>query len=171
MIIELIAATAEQRPTLENLMQLYIHDFSEHWSGRSEGDIGENGRFADYPLDAYWREANHVPLLLRVSGTLAGFALLNDVSHVGQRVDHNMAEFFVARKYRRTGIGKGAAHQIFTRFPGQWETSVARRNAAALAFWRKVIMQHSLVSEIAETDVSTPAWNGPVIRFRARHPN
>jgi hypothetical protein len=51
---EMVLATAEQRPALENLFQLYIHDFSEQWADRAEGEIEEDGRFAPYPyLEAY----------------------------------------------------------------------------------------------------------------------
>ena len=57
-------------------MQLYVHDFSEFWSDRPEGELGEDGRFDPYPLDDYWTDASHIPLLLRVSGRLAGFALV-----------------------------------------------------------------------------------------------
>lgn len=168
MNLELVSATAADRPAIDNLMQLYIHDFSEHWAGRSDGELLDTGRFPDYPLDKYWSEPGCVPLLLRVDGKLAGFALLNQAGHVGRPVDRNMAEFFVVRKHRRAGLGRMAAHQIFTRYPGQWEVAVARRNVAALAFWRRVIGQHPLAIDIDETDVASATWNGPLIRFRVR---
>jgi predicted acetyltransferase len=168
MNLELVPANAADRPAIDNLLQLYIHDFSEHWAGRSEGELLDTGRFPDYPLDKYWSDPGCVPLLLRVDGKLAGFALLNQQGHVGRPVDRNMAEFFVVRKHRRAGLGRIAAHQIFTRYPGQWEVAVARRNVAALAFWRRVIGQHPLAIDIDETDVVSTAWNGPLIRFRVR---
>ena len=34
---------------------------------------------------------------------------------------HDMAEFFVMRKYRRHGIGIVAARELFARFPGDWQ--------------------------------------------------
>jgi predicted acetyltransferase len=171
MNVHLTVASPAERVALENLMQLYSHDFSEHWAGRKEGDLNELGRFADYPLDAYWSEPTHIPLLIRVNEKLAGFALLNRVSHAERPVDRNMAEFFIARKYRRSGIGSLAAHQIFSRYPGRWETAIARRNAAALVFWRRAIVRHPLVVDVEEFDIATPAWNGPVISFRVRQPN
>ena len=64
--IEVTAAQPHERAALDNLFQLYVHDFSEYWSGESEGELGDDGRFAPYPyLDAYWREADRIPLLLR----------------------------------------------------------------------------------------------------------
>jgi predicted acetyltransferase len=171
MNVQLIVASPAERLALENLMQLYIHDFSEHWAGRDEGDLDADGRFADYPLDAYWSEPTHIPLLLHVDDKLAGFALLNNVPHAGRPIDRNMAEFFIARKYRRSGIGSLLAHQIFNRYPGRWEVAIARRNAAALAFWRRAIVRHPLVVDFEELDIAKPAWNGPVISFRVRQAN
>jgi predicted acetyltransferase len=166
--VEIVPATTLQRAALENLMQLYIHDFSEHWAGRSEGELHEDGRFAAYPLNAYWSEASHVPLLIRRGSSLIGFALLNANSHTGRPVDRNIAEFFVARKYRRSGAGTAAAHAVFARYPGQWEAAVARRNVAALAFWRNTIAACPHAFDREEHDINDAHWNGPVIRFRTR---
>jgi predicted acetyltransferase len=164
--IELAIASAAERPTLENLMQLYVHDFSELWWGRPGGELGEDGRFDPYPLDDYWSEASHIPLLLRVSGRLAGFALVDAESHSGQPTDWNVAEFFIARKYRRGGYGTAAAHGLFDRYGGRWEAAVARRNVGALQFWRRAIGSHPLARDVREIDVTSQRWNGPIFQFR-----
>jgi predicted acetyltransferase len=164
--VEVTVAPAERRGVFENLMQLYAHDFSEFGSARAPLDLGEDGRFAAYPLDAYWQKADHIPLLIRVDGRLAGFALLNTASHSGAVVERNMAEFFIARKHRRGGVGRLAAHAIFSRYPGRWEAAVARRNLAALAFWRAAVATHPRARDVREVDASTPAWDGPNLRFR-----
>lgn len=164
--LEVSVALPEQRSVIRNLMQLYVHDFSEHWAGSQRGELEDDGRFPDYPLDAYWNNPARIPLLMRVNGHLAGFALLNDHSHSGISADRNMAEFFIVRKHRRGGIGTAAAHIIFSRYPGQWEAAVARRNLGALGFWRNAIRRHPLVADIVESDVATDAWNGPILRFR-----
>jgi predicted acetyltransferase len=152
---------------LENLFQFYTHDFSEFWQGLPTGELGPDGRFSDYPLDAYWTDPGHVPLILRVGGALAGFALLNVATHSGRPADRNMAEFFVVRKHRRGGVGLMAAREIFARFPGRWEVAVARRNVGALAFWRKAIEGFDRAQDIEEHDSANAAWNGPIIRFHA----
>ncbi|MBI1775892.1 MAG: GNAT family N-acetyltransferase [Proteobacteria bacterium] len=164
--VDLRVASAEERGALENLIQLYTHDFSEQWSGTPKGELDEDGRFSPYVLDPYWQDKDHIPLLLRVEGRLAGFALLNRTSHLGDPVDRNMAEFFVARKHRRAGLGKAAVGALFSRYPGLWEIAVARRNVGALAFWRRTILQHPQIRDPEETDVRSTAWNGPVLRFR-----
>jgi predicted acetyltransferase len=165
-MLQVKIASPQARPAIDNMMQLYAHDFSELWIGSERGELGENGRFIDYPFDAYWREPGHVPLLLRKAGRLVGFALVNAKAHSGQPVDRNMAEFFIVRKHRRGGLGTQAAHAVFDLYPGQWESAVARRNLAALAFWRRAIASYPQVSDIEETDLQTDHWNGPVIRFR-----
>ncbi|MDP1625808.1 GNAT family N-acetyltransferase [Parvibaculum sp.] len=165
--IDVTPARPDEKPVLANLMQLYIHDFSEHWAGMANGELQNDGRFPAYPhLDAYWSDPARIPLLLRREGVLIGFALLNDHAHGGVAVDRNMAEFFIVRKHRRGGMGTAAAHAVFSRYPGSWEAAVARRNLAALAFWRKAIASHPHVRDIEEIDISTKEWNGPVIRFR-----
>jgi predicted acetyltransferase len=169
--VEIAVAEAHERAVLANLMQLYIHDFSEFWHDRTDGELGADGRFADYPfLDAYWGEPGRIPLLFRVGGRPAGFALLNDISHSGRPVDYNMAEFFVVRKHRRGGVGTAAARTVFSLYPGQWEAAVARRNLAALPFWRKAASGHPSVSDLEEFDLADHSWNGPILRFRITKP-
>jgi predicted acetyltransferase len=173
--LDIQPARPEDKPALAGMMQLYVHDFSEHWSGMSArelgrnapfAELGEDGRFPDYPLDAYWREDGRVPLVFRVEGRLAGFALLNKVAHSGLPVDRNMAEFFVVRRHRRGGVGTKAAHEIFTRYPGRWEAAVARRNAGARIFWRNAVLSHSGATDLEELDIDTTDWNGPILRFK-----
>lgn len=165
--VEVVVADAATQPALENLFQLYIHDFSEQWAEREDGELNEDGRFDEgYPLSSYWTQAERSPLLLRVGGRLAGFALLNRHAHSGRPVDRNMGEFFVVRKHRRGGVGTAAAHAIFSRYPGQWEAAVARRNLGALAFWRRCVASHPAVSAVEELDVAGEAWDGWILRFR-----
>jgi predicted acetyltransferase len=165
--LDVALAAPHERAALENLFQLYIHDFSEILApDRPEGDVGPDGRFPLPPLDELWRDGDQVPLLLRLDGRLAGFALLDRSPHSGRPVDWDMREFFVVRKHRRRGLGLAAAHAIFGERPGQWELAVMRANTAALPFWRKAAATHPLARGVEEIDLATSAWNGPVIRFR-----
>ena len=111
--VDAVPARADQRPALEAMFQLYVHDFSAFWAGRPDGELGEDGRFAPYEhLDSYWRAPDRRPLLIRADGRLAGFALINAHSHMRRPVEHAVAEFFVARKHRRAGVGAAAAWAI-----------------------------------------------------------
>jgi len=163
--VEVSVARPEEREALANLTQLYIHDFSEFWAATADGEVQDDGRFADYPLDAYWREPGRVPLLFRLGDRLIGFALLNAVGHGEWPVERNMAEFFIVRKHRRGGAGTAAARQVFGLYPGAWEVAVARKNVGALAFWRQAIGGHAQVRDVEELDLTTAAWNGPIFRF------
>lgn len=160
-----------QKPVLENLFQLYTHDFSDVWGGTESGELQEDGRFPQYvDLDSYWAEAGkdgegRTPLFIRTEGFLAGFALINRVSHSGLPVDHAVAEFWVARKHRRFGVGLAAAARILGQRPGQWEMAVARRNTAALPFWRKVAAEVA-GPHVEEVDRDNELWNGPIVRCR-----
>jgi predicted acetyltransferase len=164
--IELVKAGPELRPVFENLMQLYIHDFSDFLAHRNKRMLGEDGRFLEYPLESYWRDDRPFALLIRSGGQLAGFALINDQGHTEAATDFNMAEFFVVRGHRRDGAGTEAAQAIFARHPGQWEVAVARRNAPALAFWRRAIEGFAGARDIVESDRDDARWNGTLFRFR-----
>jgi predicted acetyltransferase len=159
--ISLSLATKAERPALGNLMQLYIYD----WSELRPLDVGDDGRFADYPLDAYWDDPGRHPLLLRVDGRLAGFALVSERSHLtGAPGVFDMAEFFVMRRFRRKGVGLAAASAAFDRFKGPWEIRQHDENVAASAFWRKVIDRYTR-GRYREVRWNDRAWIGPVQMF------
>jgi len=166
--VSVAVLAADERHILENLFQLYVHDFSENWAGTPQGELENDGKFSAYPwFDHYWQDKTRIPLLIRNDGHIAGFALLNAVGHTKAAVDRNMAEFFIVRKHRRSGVGSKAVDWIFRRYPGTWEVAVVRANTKAFAFWRNVIEHHPHVRDLDLMDVQTDAWNGPVFRFRA----
>jgi predicted acetyltransferase len=165
--VTLEKAGPERRATLENLFQLYVHDFSDFMAPGNQVDLQEDGRFPPYPpLEAYWREPGHEVLLIRVAGALAGFALVNPFAHSGLPIDFSVAEFFVARNHRRAGAGFAAATELIRARPGLWEAAVARRNTSALPFWRRVA-EAVAGSAVEELDRDDAHWNGAILRFSA----
>lgn len=161
--VELEPAKA-QRATVENLFQFYVHDFAEFWAQR-QVEFDEDGRFPPYPpLAAYWSQEGAAPFLIRADGKLAGFVLIDQHSHSGLPVDFNMGEFFVARHYRREGVGRQAALQAIRERAGQWEIAVARRNLPAQPFWRGVA-QACAAGTVEEIDQNDARWNGLILRF------
>jgi predicted acetyltransferase len=128
--MEVIPATPDQEPVLENLLELYTHDFSEF----RDLELGEDGRFA-YPF--LWFGPDRHPFLVRVDGKLAGFVLVN------RETIWDMAEFFIVRGYRRRGVGTSIAHQVWRRFPGAWQVRVMESNHAAHSFWERAISEFS----------------------------
>lgn len=124
-----------ERPLVAQLLQLYLHDFSE----LDHDDVGEDGRFDYRWFDLYGRKAGYHPLLLRIGGKPAGFVLLEERGSEGNPAAHYVAEFFVLRAYRRSGYGTAVARALFDRYPGKWEIEQTGPNLAAQAFWREVI--------------------------------
>jgi predicted acetyltransferase len=158
-------AVPAQAPIIQNLVQLYTHDFSEFWGGTARGDLNAQGLFDAYPLDEYWSRVNWSAMLIWCDHALAGFSLVNDQTHSGLPANRNMAEFFILRKHRGRGGSRIAAEAIFSLHPGLWEVAVTRKNARAQQFWRKTIRQSAKTSNLQELDLQNEQWNGPVLRF------
>jgi len=163
--VSVASAERAQAPIIQNLMQLYSHDFSEFWGGTTRGDLNAQGLFDAYPLDEYWSKADWTALLICCDRLLAGFCLVNDRTHSGLKAQRNMAEFFILRKHRGRGVGRLAAEIVFSQYPGLWEVAVARKNAHAQGFWRKTIKRSAKCAQFQELDLQDERWNGPIFRF------
>lgn len=134
--MELIPAMLEQAPILANLLELYIHDFSEFLNVAP----GPDGRFGYPRLPLYWSDPGRHPFLVKVDGQWAGFALVKQGSEVSNNADvWDIAEFFVLRGYRRQGIGTQIAHDVWKKLPGRWEVRVIASNTPARDFWAAAI--------------------------------
>lgn len=104
--------------------------------------------------------------MFRLNGKLTGFAFVNDWSPSGRPVDWCMSEYFVLRKYRRSGIGTHAARGIIAAYPGVWEIAIASFNAPAQIFWRNILSR--LMYEVEELSGDGVSWSGPIFRLTAR---
>ncbi|HEY2675726.1 MAG TPA: GNAT family N-acetyltransferase [Steroidobacteraceae bacterium] len=166
--VSLTEARVQEAPVIQNLIQLYTHDFSEFWAGTSRGELGPYGKFDAYPLDDYWMRPNWSAWLIWKNAALAGFALINDQAHSGMLTQRNVGEFFIVRKHRGQGTGRSAALALFSRYPGQWEVAVTRKNAAAHRFWRGIIDGAAQAADTCELDSHSDQWNGPILRFEWR---
>jgi len=164
-MVELTRFPVERRPVLTNLMQLYLHDFSEFAAiGTPYGEVGADGRFGYERLESYWETEERMPLAIEADGRPAGFVLVNRWSALDRPLDHAVAEFFVLRKYRRHGVGSRAARRLFASFPGRWEVAVAAYNRPALLFWRAAI-RAATGREAAEVAGDGRRWTGTVFCF------
>jgi predicted acetyltransferase len=148
MKIDIVAATAGDFASVSNLFQLYAYDMSEFMGF----DVDATGKFASsQSLWNYWggaagtgelrwpAEWRGYPFLVRADDRLAGFALVRKLSEAAL----DMGEFFVLRKFRRTGLGAHVAREMFDRFPGTWEVRELPPNLGAQAFWRNVISEYT----------------------------
>lgn len=140
MTITIVAAGLAEKPLIENLYPLYLHDLSEFL----DTDVDDQGRFiAAGALDQWWeRDALH-PFLIRVDGRPAGFAFVCGAPHVSKGRDYRLNEFFILRKHRRRGVGRAAAIMVFDRFQGDWELAWIPENLPAASFWPRVVAEYA----------------------------
>ena len=162
MIIKLQTPSRSDRNLIRRMMELYLYDFSEY----DESDLDEHGYFNYGDLDYFWFEPTHAAFLVTVEGKLTGFVLTDNEVKLDSS-ERSITEFFIMRKYRRQGIGKHIAYEIFTRLPAVWEIAVIERNKPAQEFWRKVISEYSH-EVFQETLLDNDEWKGPVFNFDNR---
>ena len=140
--VSLDVAAESDAAVLRNLLELYIHDLSEAFPGV---EVGADGRFGYRRLPLYWSEPERrFAFLIRLGGKLAGFILAMRGSPVSEDPEVlDIAEFFVLRSLRRSGVGRSAARQLWSRLPGQWTVRVSEGNLSAIPFWAGVIGEYT----------------------------
>lgn len=155
------AVPIEQKSVLRNLLELYAYDFTEF----IPDDVNCYGLYGYKYLDHYWTEEGRHPFIIYIDGNIAGFILIRRY-YVSELNDYtySIAEFFIMKKYRKQGVGRKVAFQIFDMFPGIWEVAEVEENRPAQAFWRKVI--HTFTQGKFD-EIHKEGWNGPVQRFNS----
>ncbi len=157
--VELVEVRASERDILANLMQLYLYDTSEY----NDDDMDADGRFSHGAyFDLYWREPERHPFFILCDVRRVGFALVREF----EPGKHSIAEFFIARKHRRSGVGKRAAFDLFDRFPGEWHVAQEEGNVPAQRFWLRVIGEYT--NGDFERTVSPQQPKGPKQVLRSR---
>lgn len=156
-------ATSEDRLPVYRMLELYQHDLSDIWSQ----DLDTHGEYG-YALDRYWSKDQCHAFVAAVRGHYAGFALVDDAVKVGA-VGHWMDQFFVLKKYRRSGVGRALALQVFADLPGEWEVGQMPSNEPARSFWRTVIAEYT-AARFVEHKVAGGWWEGYVQCFSSPPP-
>jgi predicted acetyltransferase len=150
-------ATQRDAAVLSNLLELYSHDLSDVFVL----EAGADGRFGYEKLPLYWSEPeNRFPFLIRTGARLAGFALVTRGSPASDDPnDFDMAEFFVLRRRRHSGVGRRAAFLLWDRFVTRWNVRVSEGNLKGLRFWANVIDEYTSGTAVETTRSGTPhAW-------------
>lgn len=156
-------SSTEELAIVRNLMELYLHDFSEF----DGAELDDSGRY-HYPwLEEYWSAADCSAHIIRVDGRLAGFALV-DGEVLLPESRRAIGEFFVLKKYRKSGVGRQAACQLFDGFRGPWEVAQIAANRPAQAFWRSVVARYS-AGRYREVLLDNDDWSGPLQCFDSAH--
>jgi predicted acetyltransferase len=153
-IVTLEPATPDTAPLLVNLLELYIHDMSEFLPI----EIGTDGRFGYPRLPLYWSEPEQRhAFLIRCDDKLAGFAFATRGSPAtDDPTDLDVAEFFVLRGHRRSGVGRMAAFALWDRLPGRWVVRVSQANRAGVPFWREIVRAYTNGAFHESTRPGTP---------------
>ena len=155
--VAVVPAVADDAALIANLLELYQHDLSDVFPV----ELGTNGRFGYERLPLYWSEpTRRFPFLIRHGDRVVGFALINRGSPASDDPDvFDVAEFFVVRRHRRSGVARSAAFQVWGRLPGRWIVRVSEGNVGALRFWTRVITEYARDTVMESTRAGTPhAW-------------
>ena len=164
-IVTLERATPDSAALLENLLALYMHDMSEIFPV----EPGPDGRFVYGHLPAYWSEPDsRYAFLIRSGATVVGFALIVRGSPAtAEPSDLDVAEFFVLRGHRRSGVGRVAAFALWDLLPGSWVVRVSEANRAGIPFWSEIVREYTN-GAFAEGGWPGRATGWRVFRFASR---
>ena len=101
---------------------------------------GPMGALVTTTCPLYWSEPERrFPFLVRHGTRVVGFVLATRGSPASDDPDvFDVAEFFVIRRHRRSGVGRRAAFLVWDRLPGRWIVRVSEGNTGALPFWASV---------------------------------
>lgn len=135
--MRIVKVDINQKTILKNFMTLFLHDLSEF---NEELDINpENGLFEFDVLEWFFDKEGLAPYFIVHEHQTIGFILLQSAPFVNlERYDFLVNSFFILKKYRRKGLGKQAAQQVFEQFPGRYAIGQLSGNQPAIAFWRSV---------------------------------
>jgi predicted acetyltransferase len=147
-------SASEDRHWIESVYRDYLNDLAPSATGIFPA-LGEIGHRAPDQLMRWYADPNARVMTILYGAERAGFAMVNQ--RLRQSVDvgvaaaggaaappsampeYSMAEFFIARPWRRRGIGAQAVRLLLDRFTGQWLITEYLLNATAVKFWRRVV--------------------------------
>lgn len=146
MNVAVAKAAAHDRPVIEALLDAYLAELSSH----RDNPIGATDAASYRYLDLYWSAANRHPFLIRADDHVVGFVLAYEPSAACK----HLAEFYIAPRWRRLGIGRSAVALLWSQLPGAWELQVHAANQTAARFWTCCV---SSLAEDANTTETTAA--------------
>lgn len=140
--VTLVAAPLDDYPTIQNMGRFYVYDMSEFMGDEPGWQMPENGLYECIDFKKYWQTDEAFPFMIRYKGELAGFVIV-DKKGSDDKIDFNMAQFYIIRKFKGKGLGKFVAHHCFNMFRGTWEVMVMPHNRGAYQFWKKTISSYT----------------------------
>jgi predicted acetyltransferase len=146
--------TRDDRRWIESVYRDYLNDLAPAATGIFPV-LGEIGHRVPDQLMRWYADPNAQIMIIIYGEERAGFAMVDQrlrqsagagpAAAIGAEApsaatpEYSMAEFFIARPWRRRGIGAQAVRLLLDRFTGQWLITEHLLNAAAVKFWRRVV--------------------------------
>lgn len=134
-MIKLINVDRKKYDILKRLLQLYLHDISIFFPIDFNS---KEGLYLYDDIDKYFDNTENYAYFIMNNDEIAGFVLAD-------KVDSGMViqEFFVMNNYKRSGIGKKIAFELFDKFKGNWIVKSLPKSMPAENFWNNVIKEYT----------------------------
>lgn len=146
--LQIVQKTDKQ--LLFQLLQKHLYEMSAYY----KDDFDEEGVYPYRYFDDYFCDPTRYAIFIIQDGNIAGFALLNQYSELGQTIDHAIAEFSILPKYRKQHIAKQAAKQLFQEYSGCWEIKYHKDNHPAANLWMQAVQAyHPHITSLAEDEI------------------
>jgi predicted acetyltransferase len=140
MNITLKAITKDEKLQLKKMLLEYFKEIDT--SKIIQNPTNES---LDYPyLDNYWTDSDRMAVVILLKNEKIGFVLVNAWTICKEfNADKSIAEFYIQPQYRRKGIGKWVAQELFNQYKVKWEVKQSSNNLRAIQFWRNTISTFS----------------------------
>ena len=158
MALELRKALPEDFPALQQMLELYQYELSDTWLQDSDS----HAKYG-YDLERHRRGERFHAYVAADGSQYVGFALVAPAI-VTRKEGSWMEQFFILKRYRRSGAGRALALHVIHSHPGPWEIGEMPANLTAQQFWREVIGAET-ADAFVELQVTEGWWHGVVQQF------
>ena len=148
---QLIPASLDDYPTVQNMARFYVYEMSRECGLNStDWACPTDGLYDSFDFKHYFVDPDRRAYLVKVDQELAGFVLLYQTDEQ-PNIQWHIGEFFILARFQNRGVGRMVAQQVWQQHPGSWEVTVIPENQRALQFWRKAVasvMQYNFIEEL-----------------------
>lgn len=130
----LVEAGGRDLPLLDTLLQLFLHDLSEHLDP-GELPLRRDGRF-DWGHDALaWVvSSRRWAYLICHREEVVGMVLTSEMLRLRSGPGRTVDAWFILRPYRRRGLGRAIWGQLYETWQGYWELPTLHANPLGEVF-------------------------------------